>query len=106
MFLGLAAMDVDIVIMIVYLIVIVFIVLGIEVNTFYKSRTGLLLLLDCVHTIPAQFENGKKFDGKKSLQDFCTKGKYLHPKNQPVSIKKRFTSLSTVHMMLFQIYAG
>ena len=61
--------------------------------------------------MPAYFENGRKFEGKKSLQDSDAKEKYLHPKNRPVSIQKRkknvlFTSLSSVHMMLFQIYAG
>ena len=35
----------------------------------------------------AQFENGRKFDCKKSLQDFDAKEKYLHPKNRPVSIQ-------------------
>ena len=39
--------------------------------------------------MPAQFENGWKFDGKESLQDFDAKEKYLHPKNRPVSIQKR-----------------
>ena len=42
-----------------------------------------------MHTIPAQFENGRKVDGKKSLQDVDAKEKYLHPKNRPVSIQKR-----------------
>ena len=42
-----------------------------------------------VHTIPAQFENGTRFDSKNSLQDFDAKDKYLHPKNRPVSIQKR-----------------
>ena len=41
------------------------------------------------HTIPAQFENGRKFDSKNSLQVFDAKEKYLHPKNRPVSIQKR-----------------
>ena len=63
--------------------------------------------------MPAHFGNGRKFDAKKSLQDFDAKENYLHPKNQPVSIldpkaskNVLFTSLSSVHMMLFQIYAG
>ena len=44
--------------------------------------------LASVHTIPAQFENSRKFDSKNSLQDFDAKEKYLHPKNRPVSIQK------------------
>ena len=43
-----------------------------------------------VRTMPAQFENGRKFDSKNSLQDFDAKEKYLHPKNRPVSIQKRW----------------
>ena len=39
--------------------------------------------------MPAQFENGRKFDSKNSLLDFDAKEKYLHPKNRPVSIQKR-----------------
>ena len=41
-----------------------------------------------IHTIPAQFENGRNFDIKNSLQDFDAKEKYLHPKNRLVSIQK------------------
>ena len=39
--------------------------------------------------MPAQFENGRKFDSKNSLLDFDAKEKYLRPKNRPVSIQKR-----------------
>ena len=39
--------------------------------------------------MPAHFENGRKFDGKRWLQDFDAKETYLHPKNRPVSIQKR-----------------
>ena len=36
--------------------------------------------LDCVHTMPAQFKNGRKFDSKNSLQDFDAKQKMItHP---------------------------
>ena len=57
-----------------------------------------------VHTIPAQFENGTKFDGKMSLQDFDAKeSTSLDPK---ASENVLFTSLLSVHMMLFQNYAG
>ena len=34
-----------------------------------------------VHTILEQFENGRKFGFKNSLQDFDAKGIYLRPKN-------------------------
>ena len=37
--------------------------------------------------IQAQFQNGRKFDGKKSLQNFDAKEKYICPKNRPVSIQ-------------------
>ena len=36
--------------------------------------------LDCVHTMPAQFENGRKFDDKNSLQD-------LMPKNSTYTLR-------------------
>ena len=39
--------------------------------------------------MPAQFENGRKFDSKNSFLDFDAKEKYLHRKNRPVSIQKR-----------------
>ena len=39
--------------------------------------------------MPAQFENGRKFDDKNSLQDLMPKNSsYLHSKNRPVSIQK------------------
>ena len=41
-----------------------------------------------VHTIPEQFENGRKSDGKNSLQDFDAKEMYLHSKNRSVSFQK------------------
>ena len=37
--------------------------------------------LDCVHSMPEQFENGNKFDYEKSLQDIDAKEMFLHPKN-------------------------
>ena len=40
-----------------------------------------------VHTIRAQFENGRKFDSKNSLQDFDAKEKYLH-QSKSKSVKK------------------
>ena len=45
--------------------------------------------LDCVHTMPAHFENGRKIDSKNSFLDFDAEEKYLHTKNRPVSIQKR-----------------
>ena len=39
--------------------------------------------------MPAKFENDRTFDGKKSLQDFDAKEKYVGPKNRPGSIQKR-----------------
>ena len=45
--------------------------------------------LDCVHTMPAQFENGRKIDSKNSFLDFNAEEKYLHTKNRSVSIQKR-----------------
>ena len=35
-----------------------------------------------------QFENGRKLDGKNSLQGFDAKEMYLHPKNLSVSFQK------------------
>ena len=56
---------------------------------------------DCVHTIPARFENSRKFDSKNSLQDFHAKRKYLHPKNRPVSIQKRRKMCCLHHCRVF-----
>ena len=42
-----------------------------------------------VHTVPEQFENGRKLDGKNSLQDIDAKEVYLHPKSRLVSFQKR-----------------
>ena len=38
--------------------------------------------------MPEQFENGREFHGKNSLQDLNTKEMYLHPKNRSVSFQK------------------
>ena len=51
--------------------------------------------------MPAQFENGRKFDSKNSLQDFDATEKYLHPKNQPVSIQKRRKMFCSHHCRVF-----
>ena len=58
-------------------------------------------ILASVHTIPAQFENGRKFGSKNSLQDFDAKEKYLHPKNRPVSIQKRRKMFCLHHSRVF-----
>ena len=39
--------------------------------------------------MPEQFENGRKLDGKNSLQDFDAKEVCLHPKSRSVSFQKR-----------------
>ena len=39
--------------------------------------------------MPEQFENGRKLDGKNSLQDFDAKKVCLHPKNRSASLQKR-----------------
>ena len=35
----------------------------------------MFIFLDCVHTMPAQFENGRKIDSKNSFLDFDAKEK-------------------------------
>ena len=45
-------------------------------------------ILACVHTIPVQFENSRKFDDKCSLQssqEFDVSERYLHLKNRSTS---------------------
>ena len=66
--------------------------------------------LDCVHTMPAQFENGRKFDDKNCLQDLmpkkCTYTLRIDL-SRSISVEKfLFSSLLSVNTMLFQIYAG
>ena len=61
--------------------------------------------------MPQQFENGRKLDGKNSLQDFDAKEVYLHHKNRSVSFQKRvknvlFSSFSSVYTMPFPKCAG
>ena len=51
--------------------------------------------------ILTQFENGRKLDGKKSLQDFNAKEKYLYPKNRPVSMQKRRKMFYLHHCRVF-----
>ena len=42
-------------------------------NDLFMYVLVLLSFLDCVHTMPAQFENSRKFDDKNSLQDLMPK---------------------------------
>ena len=51
--------------------------------------------------MPSHLENGRKLDGKKSLQDFDAKEKYLHAKNPPVSIQKRRKMFRLHHCRVF-----
>ena len=46
--------------------------------------------------MPEQFENGRKLDGKNSLQGFDAKGVCLHPKNRSVSFQKQLKNSSFV----------
>ena len=46
------------------------------------EKCDVCKVLASVHTIPEQFENGKKLDGKNSLQDFDAKEMYRHPMNR------------------------
>ena len=57
--------------------------------------------LDCVHTMPAHFENGRKLDGKDSLQGFDAKEVCLHPKNLSVSFQKRLKLFCFHHFQVF-----
>ena len=51
--------------------------------------------------MPEQFENGRKLDGKNSLQSFGAKEVYLHPKNRSVSFQKRLKMLCFRHFQVF-----
>ena len=51
--------------------------------------------------MPEQFENGRKFDGKNSLQDFDVKEMYLHPKNRSVSFQMRIKMFCFHHFQVF-----
>ena len=53
--------------------------------------------------MPEEFENGAKFEGKRSLQDFdATLLKmHLHPKNQSVSFQKRRKMFFFHHFRVF-----
>ena len=51
--------------------------------------------------MPEQFENGAKFDGKKSLQDFGVIEGYLHPKSRSVSFQKCLKMFCFHHIQVF-----
>ena len=51
--------------------------------------------------MPEQFENGRKFDGKNSLQDFDVKEMYIHPKNPSVSFQQRLKMFFFHHFQAF-----
>ena len=54
--------------------------------------------------MPEQFENGAKFDGKKSLQDFDAIEGYLYPKNRSVSFQKCLKMFCFHHFQVFTRY--
>ena len=51
--------------------------------------------------MPEQFENGRKLDGKDSLQGFDAKEVCLHPKNLSVSFQKRLKMFCFRHFQVF-----
>ena len=51
--------------------------------------------------MPEQFENGRKLDGKDSLQGFDAKEVCLHPKNRSVSFQKRQKTFCFRHFQVF-----
>ena len=51
--------------------------------------------------MPEQFENGRKLDGKDSLQGFDAKEVCLHPKNLSVSFQKRLKLFCFHHFQVF-----
>ena len=48
-----------------------------------------------------KIENGRKLDGKNSLQDFDAKEVCLHPKNRSVSFQKRLKMFCFRHFQVF-----
>ena len=67
----------------------------------YGEENDCNKIFASVHTIPAQFENGKKFDGKNSLQDFDAKEVYVHHKNRLVSFTKDRKMFCLLHFRLY-----
>ena len=51
--------------------------------------------------MPEQFENGRKLDGKDSLQGFDAKEVCIHPKNLSVSFQKRLKMFYFHHFKVF-----
>ena len=51
--------------------------------------------------MPEQFENGRKLDGKDSLQGFDAKEVCLYPKNLSVSFQKRLIMFCFHHFQVF-----
>ena len=51
--------------------------------------------------MPEQFENGRKLDGKSSLQHFNAKETYLHPKSRSVLFQKCLKIFCFHHFQLF-----
>ena len=99
----------------------------VELNSFSDAsrvceQANEILFLDCVHTMPAHFENDEKCDGSKilafkrcrnnlntvetltvknSFQDFDVKEMYLHPKNRSFSFQKRRKMFCLHHFRVF-----
>ena len=57
-----------------------------------------------VHTIPEQFENGRNLDSEISLQHFDAKDAYLHPKGRSVSFQKCLKMFCFHHFQVFTRY--
>ena len=59
--------------------------------------------------MPKQFENGKKFDGENSVQDFDGNEMYLHPKSRSFSFEKNrkcsvFITFECSQSAVFKMY--
>ena len=54
-----------------------------------------------VQTMPEQFENGRKLDGKNSLQGFDAKEVFLHPENRSASFQKQLKMFFFRHFQVF-----
>ena len=65
------------------------------------NNAFLICLLDCVHTIPEQFENGRNLDRKNLLQHFNAKEAYLHPKGRSVLFRKCLRMFCFHHFQVF-----
>ena len=56
---------------------------------------------ECVHTMPAHFENCRKGDGINSLQNLDARKMYLRPKNRPVLLQKHRKTFRFHHFPVF-----